>query len=241
MKGLLGKKIGMTEVFGEDGSRIPVTVLEGGPCFVLSVKTKTSDGYDAATLGFGEKKEKRCIKPELGTFKKVNVSPKRFVREIRLEAGETVQVGQIFEVDCFTPGDYVDVTGVTIGKGFQGGVKRWHWKGGRATRGSMHHRQPGSISSSSDPSRVFRGKHLAGHMGNDLRTVQGLEVVLVDKENHLLLVKGAVPGKRGYVLIQVSRKKKGKVRRAAQPVQEKEEKKEPKKEAKKEEEKVSKK
>lgn len=231
MKGILGRKLGMTQVFGEEGDQIPVTVLEGGPCFVLAVKTKETHGYNAVTLGFEEKPEKSCTQPELGVFRKVNLTPKRFVREIRVEdSGEIYQIGQTFEVDCFTPGDYVDVTGITIGKGFQGGVKRWHWKGGRATRGSMHHRAPGSISASSDPSRVFKGHHLPGHMGHDRCTVQSLEVVLVDKENHLLLVKGAVPGKKGYVVIQLSRKKKHKGEKAAQPVTEKEEeKKTPKK------------
>ena len=228
MKGLLGQKIGMTEVYDEDGNRVPVTVLEGGPCPVLAVKTKASDGYDAVVLGFRDKSEKRSIKPELGFFKKANATPKRFIRELRMDAGETVQVGQLCDIDSFTPGDYVDVTSVSIGKGFQGGIKRWHWKGGRATRGSMHHRAPGSIGSSSSPSRVFKGHHLPGHMGNVNRTVQGLEVVSTDKENHLLLVKGAVPGKKGFVVIQLSRKKKHKVK----IVQEKkEEKKEEKKKA----------
>ncbi len=230
MKGILGRKLGMTEVYDEDGNRVPVTVLEGGPCPILSVKTKASDGYDAVTLGFGEKNEKDCVKPELGNFKKVNVTPKRFIREVRIDAGESYQVGQLCDVDCFTPGDYVDVTGVTIGKGFQGGMKRWHWKGGRATRGSMHHRGPGSIGSSSDPSRVFKGHHLPGHMGNVRRTVQGLEVVMADKDNHLLLVKGAVPGKKGFVVIQLSRKKKHRVKKVVQHLEEKKaEKKAPKK------------
>ena len=223
MKGLLGRKLGMTQVFGEEGDFIPVTVLEGGPCPILAVKTKQSDGYDAMILGFGEKAEKGCNRPEQGLFRKVNMTPKQFIHELRTDPGETYQVGQTFEVDCFTPGDYVDVTGVTIGKGFQGGVKRWHWKGGRATRGSMHHRAPGSIGSSSDPSRVFKGHHLPGHMGNVRRTVQGLEVVMADKENHLLLVKGAVPGKKGFVVIQLSRKKKHKVKKVVQHLEEKKE------------------
>ena len=223
MKGILGKKIGMTEIYSEEGERIPVTVLEGGPCPVLAIKTKDSDGYDAVMLGYEEKKEKECTKPELGLFKKINLPPKRFIHEIRTQAGEAFQVGQTFEVDCFTPGDYVDVTGVTIGKGFQGGMKRWHWKGGRATRGSMHHRAPGSIGSSSDPSRVFKGHHLPGHMGHVVRTIQGLEVVGVDKENHLLVVKGAVPGKTGYVIIRLCAKKKHKVKKAVEPTVEKKE------------------
>ncbi len=242
MKGLLGKKIGMTEVFSQEGDRVPVTVLEGGPCAVVYVRTKDKDGYDAAMLGFEEKPKKACTKPELGVFQKAGVSPKRFLKELRLDAGESLQVGQTLEVDRFSPGEYVDVTSLSIGKGFQGGVKRWGWKGGRKTHGSMHHRQPGSIGASSTPSRVYKGHHLAGHMGNVLRTVMRLEVVLVDKENHLLLVRGAVPGKSGYVVIQRSKNQKRKMHRAVEPQEPKQkEKREEKPAAKKEEKKTDKK
>ena len=232
MKGILGKKLGMTQVFDEDGRLVPVTVIEGGPCPVLQVKTKATDGYDAVLVGYGEKTEKRCTKPELGIFTKTKVTPKQIIRELRTTPDESYEVGQAFDVDLFTPGDYVDVSGLSIGKGFQGGMKRWHWKGGRKTRGSMHHRAPGSIGSSSDPSRVFKGHHLPGHMGNVLRTIQNLEVVEVDKENHLLLVKGSVPGKAGYVVVKAALKKKHKVKKVASQVEEKKEKKKEEKEKK---------
>ena len=222
----MGRKLGMTQIFGEEGERISVTVLEGGPCAVLSVKTKERDGYDAVQLGFEEVKEKSLSKPVLGFFKKMGISPKRVIREVRLKEAGEFKAGQSLDVDLFAKGDYVSVTGITIGKGFQGGVKRWHWRGGRATRGSMHHRAPGSIGSSSDPSRVFKGHHLPGHMGNQRRTVENLEIVEVDKDQHLLLVKGAVPGKQGYVVIAASKKKTHKVKRKViQPVAETEPKK----------------
>ena len=218
MRGLLGRKLGMTQIFDEDGMRIPVTVLEGGPCSVLAVKTKERNGYDAIQLGFDEVKEKSLSKPKLGLFKKTAVSPKRFVRELRLPKEGEFQVGQSLDVSLFAKGDYVTVTGVTIGKGFQGGVKRWHWRGGKATHGSMHHRAPGSIGSSSDPSRVFKGHHLPGHMGDRRQTIENLEVVDVDPEHHLLLVKGSVPGKNGYVVIAASKKKTHKVKRKTAPL-----------------------
>ena len=193
--------------------RISVTVLEGGPCAVLSVKTKALHGYDAIQLGFGEAKERLLTKPTLGFFKKTGVTPKRFIGEIRLPKPGDFQVGQLLDVDLFTKGDYVSVGGVTIGKGFQGGMKRWHWKGGRATRGSMHHRAPGSIGSTTTPGHVNKGHHLPGHMGDQYRTIENLEVVDIDKDLHLLLVKGAVPGKQGYVVIAASKKKCHKVKR----------------------------
>ena len=219
-RGLLGRKLGMTQIFDEDGMRIPVTVLEGGPCAVLSVKTKEKDGYDGVQLGFEETKEKSLTKPVLGFFKKTAVSPKRMIGEIRLPKAADFQIGQLLDVDLFTKGDYVSVSGITIGKGFQGGMKRWHWKGGRATRGSMHHRAPGSIGSTTTPGRVWKGHHLPGHMGNRRQTVENLEIVDVDKDQHLLLVKGAVPGKQGYVVIAASKKKSHKVVRKVQPTAE---------------------
>ena len=220
-RGLLGRKLGMTQIFDEDGMRIPVTVLEGGPCAVLSVKTREKDGYDGVQLGFEEAKEKSLTKPILGFFKKTGVSPKRFIGEIRLPKAGDFQIGQSLDVDIFTKGDYVSISAVTIGNGFQGGMKRWHWKGGRETRGSMHHRAPGSIGSTTTPGRVWKGHHLPGHMGNRRRTVENLEVVDIDKDQHLLLVKGAVPGKQGYVVIAASRKKAHKViRKIVQPAAE---------------------
>jgi len=207
--GILGRKKGMTQVFRDDGRIIPVTVVEAGPCTVLQVKTKAKDGYEAVQLGFCDKREKLMRKPELGKFKKINVTPKRFIREIRTAADQKFEVGQELKVDIFAAGDAVDVTGTSIGKGFQGGVKRWHWHGGPMTHGSMSHRRIGSISSSSDPSRVFKGHHLPGHMGMDRVTVKNLKVIKIDAENNLMLVKGAVPGHRdGLLTINLSRKKK---------------------------------
>lgn len=205
--GILGRKIGMTQVFRNDGRIIPVTVIEAGPCHVLQVKTKDKDGYDAVQLGFIEKKEKSTNKPELGKFKKINISPKRFIRELRIVPEQKFEVGQQVRVDIFIPGDAVDVTGTSIGKGFQGGVKRWHWKGGPKTHGSMSHRRPGSIGSSTTPGRVLKGHHLPGRMGQDKVTIQNLEVVKVDPENNLLVVEGAVPGpKDGLLLIRKAKK-----------------------------------
>lgn len=205
--GILGRKIGMTELFRDDGRIVPVTVIEAGPCYVLQIRTKDKDGYDAVQLGFGDKREKSTNKPELGKFKKVNLSPKRFIRELRITPEQKFEIGQQLKVDVFAAGDAVDVMGTSIGKGFQGGMKRWHWKGGPKTHGSMSHRRPGSIGSSSDPSRVFKGHHLPGRMGGDRVTVQNLEVVKIDSENNLLLVEGAVPGPRNSLLIIKKAKK----------------------------------
>ena len=202
-EGLIGRKVGMTQVFGDDGSHVPVTVLEAGPCTVLAVRTKDRHGYDALQLGFGAKK-KNVSKPAAGVFKKLNVAPMRVVREVRLEKTERLQgyeVGQALTVGMFQPGELVDVVGVTKGKGFQGGVKRYGWYGGDATHGSMFHRAPGSIGASSDPSRVWPGHHLPGRMGGDRRTTLNLSVVRVLPEQNLVLVRGAVPGANGSLVM----------------------------------------
>ena len=202
-EGLIGRKVGMTQVFGDDGSHVPVTVLEAGPCTVLAVRTKDRHGYDALQLGFGAKK-KNVSKPAAGVFKKLNVAPMRVVREVRLEKTEQLQgyeVGQALTVEMFEPGELVDVVGVTKGKGFQGGVKRYGWYGGDATHGSMFHRAPGSIGASSDPSRVWPGHHLPGRMGRDRRTTLNLSVVRVLPEQNLVLVRGAVPGANGSLVM----------------------------------------
>lgn len=208
--GILGKKIGMAQIFEEDGKLIPVSLIEAGPCFVLQVKTPETDGYQAIQLGFSQKKQHKANRPDLGHFQKAGVKPLKFVREIRIGPQEEYKIGQEILVDIFSPGDYVDLTGTSKGKGFQGGIKRWHWKGGPGAHGSMHHRAPGSIGASSFPSRVFKGQHLPGHMGQDKVTVQNLEVVRVDRQNNLLAVKGSVPGSKGSLL--VIRKAKKKVR-----------------------------
>lgn len=198
--GLIARKRGMTQVFGDDGNVIPVTVLEAGPCTVVQVKTQASDGYEALQIGF-EPKKKNVTKPMAGHFKKASVPASRVLREVRLKSAEGYQVGQALTADVFKPGELVDVSGVTKGRGFQGGVKRHGWSGGDATHGSMFHRAPGSIGASSDPSRVFPGHRLPGRMGADRRTVAHLEVVRVVPDQNLLLVKGAVPGATGGLVL----------------------------------------
>lgn len=202
-EGLIGRKVGMTQVFGDDGSRIPVTVIEAGPCTVMAVRTKSADGYDAVQLGFQEKK-KNVSKPAAGVFRKLNLPAMAIVREMRLEKMEKLepfQVGQKLTVDMFTPGEFVDLMGVSKGKGFQGGVKRHNWSGGDATHGSMFHRAPGSIGASSDPSRVWPGHKLPGRMGGEQRTVLNMRVVRVLPEQNLVLVRGAVPGANGGLVV----------------------------------------
>lgn len=204
VSGLLGRKMGMTQVFDSDGNVIPVTVVEAGPCYILRV-TKTPFRI---LLGFDTVKEARLDNARRGFFKKIGVSPLRLMKEFKTEDNKDLNVGQEIKADLFKAGDFVDVTGVSIGKGFQGGMKRWHWSGGPSGHGSMHHRRVGSIGASADPSRVFKGTHMPGHMGDRKVTVQSLRVMKVDVENNLLLIKGAVPGHRKvYLLINKSRKK----------------------------------
>lgn len=189
--GLLGKKLGMTQVFKEDGSVVPVTVIEAGPCRVLQLKTPEVDGYQAVQLGFENKK----------------VS-KRFIREIRITESDKYEVGQVLAADMFGEGDLVDVTGISIGKGFQGGMKRWGWKGGPGSHGSTSHRRIGSVGASSFPSRVVKGHHMPGRMGGERKTVQNLQIIKVDPDNNLLMVSGSVSGpKNGYLIIRNARKR----------------------------------
>jgi large subunit ribosomal protein L3 len=197
--GLLGRKVGMTQIFDDKGKAIPVTVVQAGPCPVVQKKTAETDGYAALQLGFeAQPKATRLTRPVRGHFDKVQVPYQRHLQEIRLRGGEgEFTVGQVLTVALFAAGDRVRITGVTKGRGFQGGVKRWNYKGGPMTHGAMFHRAPGSIGASSYPSRVFRGHHLPGHMGAQRTTVRGLRVVSVDAENHLLLIEGAVPGPSG--------------------------------------------
>ena len=199
-EGLIGRKMGMTQLFGEDGKQIPVTVIQAGPCPVVEVREKGSHGYNALQLGF-EPKKKNVSKPRAGHFKKANLAPMAVLRELRLEKVDGYQVGQTLNVDLFAPGELVDVSGVSKGKGFQGGVKRHGWSGGGASHGSMFHRAPGSIGASSDPSRVWPGHHLPGRMGGDRRTVLNLQVVRVFPEQSLLVVRGAVPGPIGSLVV----------------------------------------
>ena len=198
-KAILGKKIGMTQIFDENGRAIPVTVVEAGPCTVVQVKTKDADGYEAVQLGFGEVKEKKLIRPIKGHFTKANITPKKYLREFRLEE-VSYNVGDEIKADIFTAGETVDVTGTTKGKGFQGVIKRHGQARGPMGHGSMYHRRPGSMGSTSTPGRVFKGKNLPGHMGNETVTVQNLEIVKVDLDKNVLLIKGSVPGVKGAIL-----------------------------------------
>ncbi len=202
--GLLGKKVGMTQLLGDDGTIVPVTVIQAGPCVVVQRKTKQKDGYDAVQLGFVEfVKPKRVTKPMTGHFKKSNVAPARFVREVGVQGEAGANPGDKVMVNIFNRDELVDVVGTSKGRGFAGFVKRHHFRGGRATHGSMFHRAPGSIGSSAYPSRVLKGMRMAGHLGNARVTAQNLRVARVDQENNLLFVRGAVPGPPGgYVVVE---------------------------------------
>ena len=202
-KAILATKVGMTQIFNEDGVLTPVTVLQAGPCVVTQVKTQDNDGYSAVQVGFADKREKLVNKPLKGHFDKAGVSYKRYIREFKLEDAENYALGQEIKADIFVAGDKIDVTAISKGKGFQGAIKRHGQSRGPMAHGSKFHRHAGSNGSSSDPSRVFKGKKMPGQMGNKKVTVQNLEIVRVDAENNLLLVKGAVPGpKKAMVTIK---------------------------------------
>ncbi|MFZ1323235.1 MAG: 50S ribosomal protein L3 [Ignavibacteria bacterium] len=203
MIGLLGKKIGMTTIFEGNGNMVPCTVIEAGPCYVTQIKNTETDGYNAIQIGFEDKKEKNSTKPVIGKFKKINTPVQRYIKEIRDHSTENLKAGDVIKVDIFKEGDTVKVSGVSIGKGFQGVVKRYGFAGGVRTHGqSDRERAPGSIGGSSYPSRVFKGQRMAGRMGNDRITVRNLKVVKVYSDSNLILIKGAVPGaKSGLVEI----------------------------------------
>ncbi|MBF0532119.1 MAG: 50S ribosomal protein L3 [Candidatus Omnitrophica bacterium] len=202
--GLIGKKLGMTQIFDKDGNQMSVSIIEAGPCTVLAVK----DNPKKVQLGFEGIKESKVNKPTAGYYKKLGLSPKKYIREMDSTNNEGYQVGQEIKADFFKPGDFVDVSGVSIGKGFQGGMKRWGWSGGPASHGSMHHRRVGSIGASTFPGRTIKGWNMPGHMGSDNKTIQGLRVVGVDADQNLIMVRGAVPGaKNGLLTILRSRKK----------------------------------
>ena len=203
MIGLIGKKVGMTQVFSDRGEVIPVTVIEAGPCTVTELRSPARDGYTAVQLGYGNQKESRFARPVLGQFKKRNLPPARHLREFRVEDVSTFQVGQSLTVSIFEKGRHVDVQGVTKGRGFAGVVKRYGFAAGHASHGPTHGKQPGSIGASAYPSRVVKGKRLPGRMGGVNLTIKNLEVVGVDPEQNVLLVRGAVPGPpNGLVVIQ---------------------------------------
>ena len=200
-KAIIGRKVGMTQIFAADGTMIPVTVVEAGPCPVVQVKTVENDGYAALKLGFIETSEKALTKPELGQFKKAGVKPHKVLKEIRGGGAETFSVGDELKADVFAAGDKVDVSGVSKGHGFTGVIKRWNQHRLKETHGvGPVHREPGSMGSISDPSRVFKHKHLAGQYGVENVTVQNLEVVKVDLNRNVLLIKGAVPGPKGSIV-----------------------------------------
>ncbi len=199
-KAIIGKKLGMTQFFTPEGRLVPVTVIEAGPCAVVQKKTVETDGYEAVQLGFGEKKEKKVTKPEKGHFDKAGVKATRVLKEFRLANCAELNLGDTVSVEIFAEGDKVDVTGISKGKGYAGTVKRFGTHRGPMAHGSKYHRGPGSMGACSTPSKVMKGKKLPGHMGVDRVTVQNLDVVKVDSERNLLLVKGAVPGARGSIV-----------------------------------------
>ncbi len=200
MKTLIGKKVGMTQIFDEKGRVVPVTVIEAGPCVIAQVKSVETDGYNAIQLGFEDVKESKLNKPEKGHFAKANIAPKKHLREFRLDSVEGVTVGTELTVSEFTEGDRLDIQGTSKGKGFQGVIKRHGQHRGPMGHGSMYHRRPGSMGPTSTPGRVFKGKKLPGHMGRVTVTIQNLDVVKVDTDKNVVLVKGSVPGPKGAIL-----------------------------------------
>ncbi len=210
-KAMIAKKIGMTQIFDDNGLVIPVTVVEAGPLTVVQKKTVETDGYNSIKVGYEKVQEKKLSKPELGQFTKTKLAPMKHLKEFRLEDISGFEVGQEIKAeDMFQSGDKIDVSGISKGKGFQGTTKRYGHKGGPETHGSMYHRRVGSMGANTSPARVFKGKKLPGHMGMDNTTVQNLEVVRVDADRNLILIKGAVPGPKGGLLVIKSTVKSGK-------------------------------
>lgn len=200
-KGIIGKKLGMTQIFTEDGTCLPVTVIQAGPCVVTQKKTTSTDGYNAVQVGFESIAAASVNKPKLGHCTKSGQGVFRHLREFKFDETTSLNVGDSLKAEQFTPGDYVDVTGVSIGKGFQGVIKRYNFAGGRASHGSRFHRAPGSIGCSATPSRVFKNKKMPGQMGNAQVTVQRLQVVRVDADQNLIMIRGAVPGHRNNIVL----------------------------------------
>ncbi len=200
-KAIIGKKLGMSQIFTADGIVIPVTVVEAGPCPVIQKKTQEKDGYNALQVAFGDAKEKNVSKPVMGQFKKANVAPKKVLKELPIENVKAYEIGQEINCSIFAEGDHVDVVGTSKGKGFAGAVKRWNHHIGPKAHGSGYHRGVGSMSANSSPSRVFKNKKMAGHLGNERVTVQNLTVARVDAARNLLLIKGAIPGAKGGIVV----------------------------------------
>ena len=201
-KGLIGKKIGMTQIFDEAGNVVPVTVVEAGPCTVTQIKTMENDGYEAIQVGFGDVKVSRVNKPMKGHFDKADVAPKKTLKEFRLENIDGIEVGNILKADVFAAGDVVDVKGTSKGHGTAGAIKRWNFARLRMSHGTgPNHRHAGSLGACSSPSRVFKGKKMAGHYGHETVTVQNLKIAKVDAENNLIAIKGAIPGPKGGIVV----------------------------------------
>jgi large subunit ribosomal protein L3 len=200
-KGIIGKKLGMTQIFTEDGTRVPVTVVLAGPCVVTQKKLQDTDGYSAVQVGFESMSASAATKPLLGHCTKAGQGVFRYLKEMKLENAAELNLGDALTVEQFAAGDFVDVTGTSIGKGFQGVIKRWNFKGGRASHGSRFHRAPGSIGASATPSRVFKNKKMPGQMGNEKVTIQRLQIVRVDAAENLMLIKGAIPGHKNNIVI----------------------------------------
>lgn len=208
MKGILGKKIGMTQVFAADGTAVPVTVIQAGPCVVLQKKDADNDGYEAIQLGYGDIKEQNANKPETGHAKKAGTGPKRYIREIRGVNLADYELGQEIKVDIFSEGEFVDITGTSKGKGFQGSIKRHGHSRGPMSHGSKYHRGIGSMAVIRTANRIPKGKKMPGHMGNETVTLQNLEVIRVDVERNVLLVKGSIPGpKNSFVAVKAAKKR----------------------------------
>ncbi len=208
-KGLIGKKIGMTQLFDENGKVIPVTVVEAGPCVVVQKKTTENDGYEAVQVGFGDVKVQRVNKPQAGHFKKADVAPKKVLKEFRLDDCSALNVGDILKADVFAVGDRVDVVGTSKGKGTAGAIKRWNFSRLKESHGTGPvARHAGSLGACSDPSRVYKGKKLAGHLGAERVTIQNLDIVKVDAENNLIAIKGAIPGPKGGIVVLADTVKK---------------------------------
>lgn len=201
-KGLIGKKIGMTQIFDEAGNVVPVTVVEAGPCTVTQIKTMENDGYEAIQVGFGDVKVSRVNKPMKGHFDKADVAPKKTLKEFRLDSIDGIEVGNILKADTFEVGEVVDVKGISKGHGTAGAIKRWNFSRLRMTHGTgPNHRHAGSLGACSSPSRVFKGKKMAGHYGHETVTVQNLKIAKVDAENNLIAIKGAIPGPKGGIVV----------------------------------------
>jgi large subunit ribosomal protein L3 len=200
-KGLIGKKLGMTHIFTEEGIRIPVTVVEAGPCVVLQKKTVAKDGYNAIQLGFGEQEAYKASRASVGHCKTAGKGVYRNFREFRFDDIDQFNVGDVITSDLFSAGEMIDVTGISIGKGYQGVIKRWNFQGGRSSHGSRFHRAPGSIGCSATPSRVFKNKKMPGQMGNERVTIQRLKVVRIDASENLILIKGAIPGSTNSLVL----------------------------------------